>query len=102
MRFSRTSTTPDVRRELRIARSTLSDGSPGRDVLTCALAAVEDPHAEVGGAAYLALSWLHEAICALLPADPRRDGLDERILRRAAATLDEELVARRLGWLTAA
>jgi hypothetical protein len=102
MRFTRISTAPVVRQELRIAHSTLSDGSPWRDVLTCALRALDDPDGGVGESGYLALSWLHEAMAELLPADPRRDGLDERILRRATAVLDEELVARRLGSLTAA
>ena len=72
---------------VRRALDDLHPGSPWCGVLTTVLQALD----EAGPARHRALCWLHHAITVRLPSDPRRDTLEQRILRRAGQALDEEL-----------
>jgi hypothetical protein len=40
-----------------------------------------------------ALYWLHDALTALLPEDPSGDSVEQRVLRKAAGAIEDELVA---------
>jgi hypothetical protein len=75
------------RERLRRAREDLHHGSYWREVLTTALEAIDEP----GQARTRALWWLHHAITHPLPIEPHRDSLEQRVLRRAAAAIEEEL-----------
>ena len=77
------------RERLRRALEDLYPGSPWRGVLTTALQAMDEP----SQARSRALCWLHHAITVRLPADPRRDTLEHRVLRRAVTAIEEELDA---------
>ena len=78
---------PGPREKMRRACEDLHSGSPWRGVLTTALQAMD----ETGPARSRALCWLHHAITARLPAEPRRDGIEHRVLRRASDAIEEEL-----------
>jgi hypothetical protein len=75
------------RERLTRARGDLLPASPWRGALGTALEALSEPSPE----SIRALSWLHDALVALLPANPRRDSLEQRALRRAATALEDEL-----------
>ncbi len=71
----------------------LHPSSPWRDVLSTALQAMDGPARERDRA----LSWLHYAISFRLPADPQRDTMEHRVLRRALSAIDDELDADDVG-----
>jgi hypothetical protein len=58
-------------------------------MLTTALEAIDDP----GQARHRALCWLHHALTVRLPENPSRDSLEQRVLRRAADAIEDELDA---------
>ena len=77
------------RERVRRAREELHPDSPWRELLRTALEAIDEPsHARTR-----ALWWLHHALSAPLPFEPRRDSQEQRILRGAAAAIEEELEA---------
>ena len=78
---------PTPRARLRKAREDLHPGSPWREMLTTALEAVDEP----GHARHRALCWLHHALTVRLPENPSRDSLEQRVLRRAADAIEDEL-----------
>jgi hypothetical protein len=78
-------TTPRAR--LRKAREDLHPDSPWREMLTTALEAIDEP----GHARQRALCWLHHALTVRLPENPSRDGVEQRVLRRAADAIEDEL-----------
>jgi hypothetical protein len=77
------------RERLRLAREELHTDSPWRELLTTALEAMDEP----GRARTRALWWLHHALTAPLPIESRRDSLEQRVLRGAAAAIEDELDA---------
>ena len=77
------------RERLRRAREELHPGSPWRELLTTALEAMDEP----SRARTRALWWLHHALTAPLPIEPRRDSLEQRVLRGAATAIEDELEA---------
>ena len=78
---------PTPRARLRKAREDLHADSPWREMLTTALEAVDEP----GQARHRALRWLHHALTVRLPENPTRDSLEQRVLRRAADAIEDEL-----------
>jgi hypothetical protein len=78
---------PTPRERLRAARADLHPSSPWRELLTTALQAVDEP----GQARRRALCWLHHALTVGLPQNPSRDSLEQRVLRRAADAIEDEL-----------
>jgi hypothetical protein len=77
------------RERLRRAREILHQGSDWREVLTTALEAMD----ESSQARSRALWWLHHALTAQLPTEPRRDSFQQRVLRGAAQAIEDELEA---------
>jgi len=77
------------RERLRSAREELHQSSTWRELLTTALEAMDEP----SRARTRALWWLHHALTASLPDEPRRDSLEQRVLRGAAAAIEDELDA---------
>jgi len=77
----------DPRERLRRALADLHPASPWTGVLTTALEVLDEP----GPQRARALSWLHHALRSRLPEEPRRDTLEQRVLRRAAHALEDEL-----------
>ena len=77
------------RERLRRAREELHPGSPWRELVTTAMEAIDEP----SRARTRALWWLHHALTASLPEEPRRDSLEQRVLRGAAAAIEDELEA---------
>jgi hypothetical protein len=77
------------RERLRRARENLHPGSDWHEVVTTALEAMDEPTQ----ARSRALWWLHHALTAHLPAEPRRDSLEQRVLRGAAQAIEDELEA---------
>ena len=77
------------RERLRSAREELHPSSTWRELLTTALEAMDEP----SRARTRALWWLHHALTASLPDEPRRDSLEQRVLRGAAAAIEDELDA---------
>jgi hypothetical protein len=77
------------RERLRRARENMHPGSDWREVLTTALEAMDEPTQ----ARSRALWWLHHALSAQLPAEPRRDSIEQRVLRGAASAIEDELEA---------
>jgi hypothetical protein len=71
------------------AREELQPNSEWRELLTTALEAMDEP----SRARTRALWWLHHALTASLPIEPRRDSLEQRVLRGAAAAIEDELDA---------
>ena len=77
------------RERLRRAREELHPGSPWRELLSTALEAIDEP----SRARTRALWWLHHALTASLPEEAPRDSIEQRVLRRAAAAIEDELEA---------
>jgi hypothetical protein len=74
---------------LRRAGDDLHPTSTWRGVVLTAVRAVED----TSPARIRALYWLHDALTARLPEDPSADSVEQRVLRRAAGAIEDELVA---------
>ena len=80
---------PSARERLRRAVDDLHPASEWREAVLTALQAVDEP----SPARIQAMYWSHDALSALLPRDPADDTLEQRVLRRAAGVLEDELVA---------
>jgi hypothetical protein len=80
---------PTPRERLRRAHDDLHPGSTWRGAVLTALQAVDDP----SPVRIRALFWLHDALTMLLPIEPGADSLEERVLRRASAAIEDEIVA---------
>ena len=81
--------TPSPRERLRRAHDDLHPASTWRGAVLAALRAVDDS----SPARIRALFWLHDALTMLLPRDPGADGIEQRVLRRASAAIEDEIVA---------
>jgi hypothetical protein len=88
-------TSPSARERLRRAHDDLHPSSAWRGAIVVAIKAVD----ETSPARIRALFWLHDALTALLPDDRRTDSLEQRILRRAAGVIEDELVAHHVNEL---
>ena len=80
---------PTPRERLRRAHDDLHPASTWRGAVLAALRAVDDH----GPARIRALFWLHDALTMLLPPEPGADSIEERVLRRASAAIEDEIVA---------
>jgi hypothetical protein len=80
---------PTPRERLRRASEDLHPASRWRGAVATAIDAVDDP----SPARIRALFWLHDALTARLPDDARTDSLEQRVLRRAAEAIEDEIVA---------
>jgi hypothetical protein len=80
---------PTPRERLRRASEDLHPASQWSGAVLTAVDALDDP----SPARIRALFWLHDALAARLPDDPRGDSLEQRVLRRAVDAIEDELVA---------